>query len=134
MWLCRLEQLAALKTLAERLGYFGRAESLVEARVLDGITAIEPNAVPLAEGAELPEKTELVRLLAPMSPVPIRNGARISHDSPTARPTAKRKPARKLKRKMPEDPSSRLICSQRFTPTLANSKPPAGIFRPARNS
>ncbi len=62
------EQLNALKTLAARLGYFGRAESLVEARVLEGITAIEPNAIPLNEDAKLPEKTELVRLLAPMNP------------------------------------------------------------------
>jgi CRISPR-associated protein Csb2 len=61
--------LAALKILATRLGYLGRAESLVEARVLDGITAIEPNAVPLTEGTPLPAKTELVRLLAPMTPV-----------------------------------------------------------------
>lgn len=60
------ELLAALKTLAARLGYFGRAESLVEARVLEGIAAIEPNAPSLAEGAELPDKHELVRLLAPM--------------------------------------------------------------------
>jgi CRISPR-associated protein Csb2 len=62
-------QLAALQILAGRLGYFGRAESLVEARVLEGITAIEPNAMPLTEGAPLPAKTELVRLLAPMMPV-----------------------------------------------------------------
>ena len=62
------QQLAALQTLAGRLGYFGRAESLVEARVLEGITAIEPNATPLDNDAKLPEKTELVRLLAPMSP------------------------------------------------------------------
>lgn len=62
------DERSALKTLAERLGYFGRAESLVIARVLEGITGIEANAVPLAEGATLPEKTELVRLLAPVSP------------------------------------------------------------------
>ncbi len=62
------EQLAALQTLAMRLGYFGRAESLVEARVLEGVTAIESNAMPLAEGATPPEKTEFVRLLAPMNP------------------------------------------------------------------
>jgi CRISPR-associated protein Csb2 len=62
------QQLAALETLAGRLGYFGRAESLVEVRVLEGITAIEPNATPLDKDAKLPEKTELVRLLAPMSP------------------------------------------------------------------
>ena len=62
------DQLAALRILAERLGYFGRAESLVEARVLDGITAIDANASPLPAGAPLPQKTELVRLLAPMAP------------------------------------------------------------------
>jgi CRISPR-associated protein Csb2 len=62
------EQLAALKMLASRLGYLGRAESLVEARVLEGITAIEPNAAPLTKDAKLPERNELVRLLAPMNP------------------------------------------------------------------
>ncbi len=61
------EQLDALRKLASRLGYFGRAESLVIARVLEGVTAIEPNASPLADGEPLPEKTELVRLLAPMT-------------------------------------------------------------------
>src|SRR2546427_4207580 len=40
-------QLAALQRLAGRLGYFGRAESLVEARVFESATAIEPNAAPL---------------------------------------------------------------------------------------
>ena len=63
------EQLAALQELAQRLGYFGRAESLVEARVLEGVTAIEHNAAPLTEGTALPPKTELVRLLVPMTPV-----------------------------------------------------------------
>ena len=61
-----------LKTLAERLGYFGRAESLVIARVLEAIpeTANQTHSIssPLADGAPLPEKTELVRLLAPMLP------------------------------------------------------------------
>ena len=61
-------ELDALRIFANRIGYFGRAESLVEARVLDGITAIEANATPLAEGTSLPQKTELVRLLAPMLP------------------------------------------------------------------
>lgn len=63
-----LDQLAALQTLAGRLSYFGRAESLVEARVLEGVMAIESNAVPLADGEQPPPKTELVRLLAPMTP------------------------------------------------------------------
>jgi CRISPR-associated protein Csb2 len=66
------EQRAVLQTLAERLGYFGRAESLVEARVLEGVTAIDPNATLLPEDSPLPPKTELVRVLAPMTPVGYR--------------------------------------------------------------
>ena len=58
---------AALQTLAHRLAYFGRAESLVEVRLLDWITGIEPNSEPLAEGEALPPGKELVRLLAPMN-------------------------------------------------------------------
>lgn len=58
---------AALKMLTDRLGYLGRAESLVVARVVGGVAAIEPNAVPLADGAPLPPKTELVHLLVPMA-------------------------------------------------------------------
>ena len=56
----------ALKTLADRLTYLGRAESLVETCLLDGITCIEPNSQPLAKGDALPSGKELVRLLASM--------------------------------------------------------------------
>jgi CRISPR-associated protein Csb2 len=63
-----LEQLMALKALAVNLGYLGRAESLVSARVLEGIISIEANAWPHSEDTPAPEKTELVRLLAPMTP------------------------------------------------------------------
>src|ERR1043166_1339911 len=62
-----VEQLAALQTLAGRLGYFGRAESIVEARLLEGVTAIEPNATPLSDGTPLPPQTELIPILAPMT-------------------------------------------------------------------
>jgi CRISPR-associated protein Csb2 len=58
----------ALQILVSRLGYFGRAEAIVVGRVLDGITGVEANSVPLGEGTLLPAKTELVRLLAPMPP------------------------------------------------------------------
>lgn len=61
------EQLAALRTLANRLGYFGRAESLVEARVLDGVEQIKANAEPLARDATSAPGNELVRLLAPLT-------------------------------------------------------------------
>jgi CRISPR-associated protein Csb2 len=52
--------------LAARVGYFGRAESLVETRVREDIAQIKGNALPLADGADLPANLELVRLLAPM--------------------------------------------------------------------
>jgi CRISPR-associated protein Csb2 len=60
----------ALEILLERLGYFGRAESLVEGKLLEDDLALEPNAVPLAKDDEapLPTDQELVRLLVPLSP------------------------------------------------------------------
>ena len=61
------EQLTALRTLANRLGYFGRAESLVEARVLDGVEQIKANAEPLTEDTTPAPGKELVRLLAPLT-------------------------------------------------------------------
>ena len=98
---------AALQTLAERLGYFGRAESLVEARVLDGITGIEANALPLAPGAALPKGAELVRLLAPMSTAVYetwRKNFLAKHTPPVE---AKKKPGKKSKESqapaVPED-------------------------------
>jgi CRISPR-associated protein Csb2 len=66
------DQLAALQILAERLGYFGRAESLVEACVrIDLPEKIEQThsvSALLIEGTPQPPNTELVRLLAPMTP------------------------------------------------------------------
>ena len=60
------DQLTALQTLALRVGYFGRAESLVEIRLRGGVLGIEANAFPLADGANIPVKMELVRLIAPL--------------------------------------------------------------------
>ena len=96
------EQLDALRKLADRLGYFGRAESLVIARVLDGITAIEPNASPLREGASQPEKTELVRLLAPISPT--EYGAWRSDFMEKAEAALGPKPTAAQKKKLPKAP------------------------------
>jgi len=62
------EERTALRVLASRLGYLGRAESLVEARVLEGVAGIEENAMPLHEEAALPGRQELVRLLSPETP------------------------------------------------------------------
>lgn len=62
------EERGALHILAERLGYFGRAESFVVARLLDGIAGIEANAVPHYDGETLPKGTDVMRLLAPIGP------------------------------------------------------------------
>ena len=57
----------ALDLLLQRLGYFGRAESLVEAK-LETQPGHAPNARPLAN-SELPRTDEeLVRVIAPMTP------------------------------------------------------------------
>jgi len=67
------EERTALETLAERLGYFGRAESLVIARRVDELPekVHETHSVsaPLADSQPLPPRSELVRLLAPATPV-----------------------------------------------------------------
>jgi len=64
------EQLEALRTLANRLGYFGRAEGLVAARVIEAIPEATNRthsiATPRSNGTALPERTELVRLLSPL--------------------------------------------------------------------
>lgn len=60
-------EFAALRLLANRLGYFGRAESLVEARVVAGVEQIAANAEPLPEDAAPAVGKELVRLLAPLT-------------------------------------------------------------------
>jgi len=123
------QQLAALQTLAERLGYFGRAESLVEARVLEGITAIEPNAVPLTEGALLPAKTELVRLLAPMTPVGYETW-RTDFLSANA-PPANGKKSDKKKAKGPEAPDDLFTALHADTGELQSAGwnfPPGALY------
>ena len=59
----------ALSLLCERLGYLGRAESIVEAELLPGETLMDDaNARPLGESEDLPPEQELVRLLCPCNP------------------------------------------------------------------
>lgn len=101
------DELAGLKTLASRLGYFGRAESLVIVRVLEGITATAPNTSPLSENADSPMKTELVRLLAPMTPTRYADWRRefLSANQPPSEGKKKsgKKPTTKDTPAVPED-------------------------------
>ncbi len=61
---------ALLSALLQRLGYLGRAESLVEARLhpTDSSASPPPNLRPLLPGEPLPAGTSLLRLLSPVSP------------------------------------------------------------------
>jgi CRISPR-associated protein Csb2 len=68
------DESTALHTLAERLGYVGRAESLVIARVLESDAAFQAaktpahrEAAPLNSTDPLPPGHELIRLLAPIA-------------------------------------------------------------------
>jgi CRISPR-associated protein Csb2 len=61
------DQTVLLAALLKNLGYFGRAESLVEATLLPSASSIEPNAQPLEASAVPAKDQELVRVLAPMS-------------------------------------------------------------------
>jgi CRISPR-associated protein Csb2 len=58
---------AALDLLLQRLGYFGRAESLVEAK-LEKRSLCSSNARPLPDGGLPSSDEELVRVIAPMLP------------------------------------------------------------------
>lgn len=62
------EQRTALTVLCERMGYLGRAESIVEAQLMPADARMTANATPLPEGADIPEDRELVPVLCPSSP------------------------------------------------------------------
>jgi CRISPR-associated protein Csb2 len=59
------DQRRVLALLCERLGYLGRAESLVEATLLADDAAFAAHARPLPENEPVPAGHELVRVLAP---------------------------------------------------------------------
>lgn len=61
-------QRAALSILCERASYLGRAESIVEAKLLPPEASIHGNSFPLQEGSDLPSGCELVRVLCANSP------------------------------------------------------------------
>lgn len=61
------EEHEAFQTLADRIGYFGRAESLAIASVSEKSSPLGFNAEPFLGDAEPPADQEIVRALAPMS-------------------------------------------------------------------
>lgn len=61
-------QRRALHLLCDRLGYLGRAESIVEARLAQEGNAFSANSTPLPQGFDVPDGHELVRVLCPAPP------------------------------------------------------------------
>jgi len=88
-------EMTALRILLKRLGYFGRAESLVEA-VVEDKPARQPNARPLRNGETPANDEELVRVIAPM-PAPDYRSWREGYNA--ARATASPASSAKRKRK-----------------------------------
>jgi CRISPR-associated protein Csb2 len=74
VWQCDLSdaQREALRLLAERMGYLGRAESLVIGRVLDHLPEHDERthwiAAPMVEGELLPDRWQVARTLCIISP------------------------------------------------------------------
>jgi CRISPR-associated protein Csb2 len=102
------EQQRVLELLCARLGYFGRAESLVEARVITDAADFQPNARPLPADQPVPTGFELVRVLCPLSAPDYAAWKAGQADAPQPA-------AAKGKRKKPVQASSA-------------SAPPAGLF------
>lgn len=82
-------QRRSLGILCERLGYLGRAESIVEATLLPGPAMINANSSPLPDSAGVAEGTELVRVLSASSP--IDHAAWFVANQPKIEPQAKSK-------------------------------------------
>jgi CRISPR-associated protein Csb2 len=74
VWQCDLtgSQREVLDLLAVRMGYLGRAESLVMARMLDALPKQDERthwiAAPMAEGELLPDRWQVARTLCSMAP------------------------------------------------------------------
>lgn len=61
-------QRQALTVLCERLGYLGRAESIVEASLLPAGTKVDANSIPLGDEEAVSDHHELIRLLCSSTP------------------------------------------------------------------
>jgi CRISPR-associated protein Csb2 len=129
VWNVTLEppHLKALHILAGRLGFFGRAESLVEARVLEGIGA-KPNAAPISEEFSSDPSREVVQLLAAMSPEEYRGWRRDFLVKATE--ALGPKPTKAQLRRLPALPESLLEALQASTGDLQSagwSLPPGSV-------
>jgi CRISPR-associated protein Csb2 len=129
------DQLVALKTLAVRVGYFGRAESLVEIRVREDIAQIKANALPLADGADISANLELIRLLKPLPVADYEKwradflAKNSSHTETPKKATGKKAPSTKVKApKIPIDLFAALHADTGDLQADSWNLPPGGAF------
>jgi len=94
---------ALLASLLKNLNYFGRAESLVEARLLNVSETFEPNARPLAEDAAPGKAEELVRLLTPLSPDVYENWRAQRQSAGNSEPVKPKTPKRTSRKTVTQD-------------------------------
>ena len=99
LWAAELPQAEheLLAALLLRLGYLGRAESLVEARLLSADT-VSSNLRPLLPGEPLPANATLLRLMAPVSPTEFAAWRQIQNPSPSAEVATKAKTVKPAKK------------------------------------
>lgn len=110
-----------LSALLTSLNYFGRAESLVEAALLPAYAKLpDANARPLEENETIPNRTEIVRLLAPMSAEELT--AWLSTKSSNAGGTKKGRKARTAA--LPESVFDALLSDNGALKTAGWSQPP----------
>jgi len=129
------EKRNALKLLCSRLGYLGRAESVVEATVSDDIDKTTLNSYPLDEGKPIPDKMELIRLLSPMdngSYENWKNNYNIGESSSTAKNSGKKSTKGRSKGKknveLPSDIFAALHCDTADLQADGWQSPPGSRF------
>jgi len=129
------DQVAALQTLVVRIGYLGRAESLVEIRMREDIAQIKANALPLAPGEDIPANMELVRLLSPLRVTDYETWradflAKNSPPAETPRKIAEKKaPPKKIKiPEVPVDVFAALHAGTGELQTAGWNLPPGAVF------
>lgn len=85
------QQRQALAILCERLGYLGRAESIVEASLQPEGTTIQANSLPIPPEGDIAERQELVRLLCANDPAEHASWLQANQPEEPAKPGSKPK-------------------------------------------
>lgn len=130
-----IEEKSTLSKLLDRIGYLGRAESWIEARLMES-TPIQPNCVPLYDGSDLPDGFEGIQTLAAMSPqdysswrqkeVEARRSRRLAESGDSSK--LKKKDLDKIEQSLPADLFSALHADTGDLKKAGWSQPPGSVW------